>query len=492
MIKKILIANRGEIACRVIRACKEMSIKSVSVYSDVDVNSPHVSMADEAVCIGPANPSESYLNFDKIIDAAKSTSSDAIHPGYGFLSENGDFAQHVIDSGLIFIGPSPETIKVMGDKAESKKMMDEAGVPTIPGHDGELSGNIDSIAKNIGFPLMVKAAAGGGGKGMRAVYKPEELSGAIESASNEARNSFGNDTLILERFLDKPRHIEVQILGDQKGNIIHLFERECTIQRRHQKIIEESPSSAITNKLRKQMGEAAIKAAEVTNYHSTGTVEFLYQDGEFFFLEMNTRLQVEHGVTEMVCGVDLVKWQIRIANGEELTLSQKDIKQRGHSIECRIYAEDPSRNFLPTPGFVRKLNLPIGPGIRNDVGIIEGQEVSSSYDPLLSKLVVWDSNRADAIDKMNYALGNFVVLGLITNQPFLKEVISNEEFVKGNFDTNFISENFADWELEDIPLEAIASALLSSKSSSPAVVSKDSNTVVSSPWNQKGHWRQGL
>ena len=490
MIKKILIANRGEIACRVIRACKEMSIKSVSVYSDVDVNSPHVSMADEAVCIGPANPSESYLNFDKIIDAAKSTSSDAIHPGYGFLSENGDFAQYVIDSGLIFIGPSPETIKVMGDKAESKKMMEEAGVPTIPGHNGELNGNIDSVAKKIGFPLMVKAAAGGGGKGMRAVYKFEELSGAIESASNEARNSFGNDTLILERFLDKPRHIEVQILGDQKGNIIHLFERECTIQRRHQKIIEESPSSAITSKLRREMGEAAIKAAEVTNYHSTGTVEFLYQDGEFFFLEMNTRLQVEHGVTEMVCGVDLVKWQIRIANGEELTLSQKDIKQRGHSIECRIYAEDPSRNFLPTPGFVRKLALPVGPGIRNDVGIIEGQVVSSSYDPLLSKLVVWDSNRADAIDKMNYALGNFVVLGLITNQPFLKEVISNEDFVKGNFDTNFISENFVDWKLDDIPLEAIASALLASKSSSS--VSKDSETSFSSPWSQKGHWRQGL
>ena len=490
MIKKILIANRGEIACRVIRACKEMSIKSVSVYSDVDVNSPHVSMADEAVCIGPANPSESYLNFDKIIDAAKSTSSDAIHPGYGFLSENGDFAQYVIDSGLIFIGPSPETIKVMGDKAESKKMMEEAGVPTIPGHNGELNGNIDSVAKNIGFPLMVKAAAGGGGKGMRAVYKFEELSGAIESASNEARSSFGNDTLILERFLDKPRHIEVQILGDQKGNIIHLFERECTIQRRHQKIIEESPSSAITSKLRREMGEAAIKAAEVTNYHSTGTVEFLYQDGEFFFLEMNTRLQVEHGVTEMVCGVDLVKWQIRIANGEELTLSQKDIKQRGHSIECRIYAEDPSRNFLPTPGFVRKLALPVGPGIRNDVGIIEGQVVSSSYDPLLSKLVVWDSNRADAIDKMNYALGNFVVLGLITNQPFLKEVISNEDFVKGNFDTNFISENFVDWKLDDIPLEAIASALLASKSSSS--VSKDSETSFSSPWSQKGHWRQGL
>ena len=491
MIKKILIANRGEIACRIIRACKEMSIASVSVYSDVDINSPHVNMADEAVCIGPANPAESYLNFEKIIDAAKSTSSDAIHPGYGFLSENGDFAEYVADSGLIFIGPSPETIKVMGDKAESKKMMEEAGVPTIPGHDGELSGNIDSIAKEIGFPLMVKAAAGGGGKGMRAVYKSEDLSGAIESAKNEARNSFGNDTLILERFLDKPRHIEVQILGDQKGNIIHLFERECTIQRRHQKIIEESPSVAITNKLRKKMGEAAIKAAEVTNYYSTGTVEFLYQDGEFYFLEMNTRLQVEHGVTEMVCGIDLVKWQIRVANGEALSLTQKNVKQKGHSIECRIYAEDPSRNFLPTPGFVRKLELPVGPGIRNDVGILEGQEVSSSYDPLLSKLVVWDSNRADAINRMNYALGNFVVLGLITNQPFLKEIISNKEFVKGNFDTNFISENFADWKLEDIPLEAIASALLSSKSSSTTIVSKDPKDI-SSPWNQKGHWRQGL
>ena len=378
----------------------------------------------------------------------------------------------------------------MGDKAESKKMMEEAGVPTIPGHDGELTGNIDSIAKDIGFPLMVKAAAGGGGKGMRAVYNPEDLSEAIESASNEARNSFGNDTLILERFLDKPRHIEVQILGDQKGNIVHLFERECTIQRRHQKIIEESPSSAITSKLRKEMGEAAIKAAKVTNYHSTGTVEFLYQDGEFFFLEMNTRLQVEHGVTEMVCGIDLVKWQIRIASGEKLSLSQKDIKQRGHSIECRIYAEDPSRNFLPTPGHVRKLVLPVGPGIRNDVGIVEGQEVSSSYDPLLSKLVVWDSNRADAIDKMNYALSNFVVLGLITNQPFLKEIMSNKDFTKGNFDTNFISENYSEWKLEDIPMEAIAAALLSSKNSS--VVTSSDTKSISSPWSQKGHWRHGL
>tara|TARA_B100000953_G_scaffold153648_1_gene127017 strand:+ start:587 stop:2062 length:1476 start_codon:yes stop_codon:yes gene_type:complete len=491
MIKKILVANRAEIACRIIRACKEMGIKSVSVYSEVDIDSPHVAMADESVCIGPASPVESYLNFDKIINAAKKTSSDAIHPGYGFLSENGDFAEYVIKSGLIFIGPSPEAIKVMGDKAESKKMMQEAGVPTIPGHDGELSGNVDSIAKEIGYPLMVKAAAGGGGKGMRAVYSPENLSEAIESAKNEARNSFGNDTLILEKFLDKPRHIEVQILGDQKGNIIHLFERECTIQRRHQKIIEESPSPAITGKLRKKMGDAAVKAAQITNYYSTGTVEFLYQDGDFYFLEMNTRLQVEHGVTEMVCGVDLVKWQIKIANGEELSLSQKNIKQSGHSIECRIYAEDPSRNFLPTPGFVRKLVLPVGPGIRNDVGIVEGQEVSSSYDPLLSKLVVWDSNRADAIGRMNYALSNFVVLGLITNQPFLKDIVSSQEFGKATFDTNFIDENYSNWNLEDIPLEAIASALLSSKTSS-IVKSTDKDASISSPWSQKGRWRPGL
>jgi acetyl/propionyl-CoA carboxylase alpha subunit len=326
---------------------------------------------------------------------------------------------------------------------------------------------------------------------MRAVYSPEDLSEAIESAKNEARNSFGNDTLILEKYLDKPRHIEVQILGDQKGNIIHLFERECTIQRRHQKIIEESPSPAITGKLRKKMGDVAVKAAKITNYYSTGTVEFLYQDGVFYFLEMNTRWQVEHGVTEMVCGVDLVKWQIKIASGEELSLYQKDIKQSGHSIECRIYAEDPSRNFLPTPGVVRKLVLPVGPGIRNDVGIVEGQEVSSSYDPLLSKLVVWDSNRADAIGRMNYALSNFVILGLITNQPFLKDIVSSQEFRKATFDTNFINENHSNWNLDDIPLAAIASALLTSQTSS-MVKSTDKDAPISSPWSQKGRWRHSI
>jgi acetyl-CoA carboxylase biotin carboxylase subunit len=490
MFKKILIANRGEIACRIIKACQEMKIKTVAIYSDIDSEAPHVMMADESIEIGPANPSESYLNFDKIINAAKKTNSDAIHPGYGFLSENGEFAQFVIDSGLVFIGPDPETIRVMGDKAESKKMMIGAGVPTIPGSDGELSGNIDSIAREIGYPLMVKAAAGGGGKGMRVVSSPSELESALDAAKNEARNSFGNDTLILEKFLDEPRHIEVQILGDNNGNIIHLYERECSIQRRHQKIIEESPSPAINNKIRKMMGEAAIKAAKVANYKNAGTVEFLYQNGEFYFLEMNTRLQVEHGVTEMVCGIDIVKWQIKIAYGEDLTLSQKDIKQRGHSIECRIYAEDPSRNFLPTPGIIHKMILPEGPGVRNDVGISEGQEVTSAYDPLLAKLVVWDSNRNSAIGRMDNALANFVILGLITNQPFLRDIMQNKSFQKCSFSTKFIDEHYTNWTYSEVPTELVVAALLGTKSSDNQSVQKSISDHYS-PWNRKGGWRQG-
>ncbi len=491
MIKKILVANRGEIACRIIKACKEMQISTVAVYSDVDSESPHVLMADEAILIGPANPSESYLDFDKIVDAAKQTNSDAIHPGYGFLSENGDFAKYVNDSNLVFIGPDSDTIKLMGDKAESKKMMAEAGIPTIPGNDGELSGNVDAVARDIGYPLMVKAAAGGGGKGMRIVESPDELESAIEAASSEARNSFGNDTLILEKYLDQPRHLEVQILGDQQGNVIHLYERECSIQRRHQKIIEESPSPAINNKLRKMMGEAAVKAAKAVNYSNAGTVEFLFQDGKFYFLEMNTRIQVEHGVTEMVCGIDLVKWQIRIARGESLDMVQKDVKQRGHSIECRIYAEDPSRNFLPTPGIVRKMVLPEGSGIRNDVGVEEGQEVTSDYDPLLAKLVVWDSNRSDAIHRMDSALGQFVILGLITNQPFLRDIMKSESYRKASFSTRFVDEYFSDWELESPSPEVIVTALLASKSA-PEKVSPPSSRDPYSPWSSKGTWRQNL
>ena len=491
MINKVLVANRGEIACRIIKACKEMQISTVAVYSDVDSGAPHVLMADEAILIGSATPSESYLNFDKIVGAAKQTNSDAIHPGYGFLSENGDFAKYSSDSGLVFIGPDPETIKLMGDKAESKKMMAKAGVPTIPGNEGELSGNIDAVARDIGYPLMVKAAAGGGGKGMRVVESPEALESAIESASNEARNSFGNDTLILEKFLDQPRHIEIQILGDKQGNVIHLYERECSIQRRHQKIIEESPSPAINNKIRKMMGETAVKAAKAVNYSNAGTVEFLFQDGKFYFLEMNTRLQVEHGVTEMVCGIDLVKWQIRIAKGESLDMAQKDIKQRGHSIECRIYAEDPSRDFLPTPGIVRKMVLPEGSGIRNDVGIREGQEVTSAYDPLLAKLVVWDSSRSDAIRRMDSALGQFVILGLITNQPFLRDIMNNESYRKASFTTGFVKEHFSGWEISAPSPEVMAAALLCSKSTPEKTRTRSSRDPYS-PWSSKGSWRQNV
>jgi len=491
MIKKILVANRGEIACRIIKACKEMQISTVAVYSDVDSESPHVLMADEAILIGPANPSESYLDFDKIVDAAKQTNSDAIHPGYGFLSENGDFAKYVNNSDLVFIGPDPDTIKLMGDKAESKKMMAEAGVPTIPGNDGELSGNVDAVARDIGYPLMVKAAAGGGGKGMRIVESPEGLESAIEAASSEARNSFGNDTLILEKYLDQPRHLEVQILGDQQGNVIHLYERECSIQRRHQKIIEESPSPAINNKLRKMMGEAAVKAAKAVNYSNAGTVEFLFQDSKFYFLEMNTRIQVEHGVTEMVCGIDLVKWQIRIADGEALDFTQNDVKQRGHSIECRVYAEDPSRDFLPTPGLIRKMILPEGSGIRNDVGVSEGQEVTSDYDPLLAKVVVLDSCRNSAINRMDYALSNFVILGLITNQPFLRDIMKSEPYCKASFSTRFVEEHFSDWELGNPSPEVVATALLASKSA-PEKVSTVSSRDPYSPWSSKGSWRQNI
>jgi len=491
MIKKILVANRGEIACRIIKACKEMQISTVAVYSDVDSEAPHVLMADEAVLIGPAIPSESYLNFDKVVAAAKQTNSDAIHPGYGFLSENGDFAKYASDSGLVFIGPDPETIKLMGDKAESKKMMAEAGVPIIPGNEGELSGNVDAVAREIGYPLMVKAVAGGGGKGMRIVESSEDLESAIESAGNEARNSFGDDTLILEKYLDEPRHIEVQILGDKQGNVIHLYERECSIQRRHQKIVEESPSPAINNKIRKMMGEAAVKAAKAVNYNNAGTVEFLFQDGKFYFLEMNTRLQVEHGVTEMVCGIDLVKWQIRVADGESLDFNQNEVKPRGHSIECRIYAEDPSRDFLPTPGCIRKMILPEGSGIRNDVGVSEGQEVSSDYDPLLVKVVVWDTCRNSAINRMDYALSNFVILGLVTNQPFLRDIMNSEAYRKASFSTKFVDENFSSWEPAPPSPEVVAAALLCSRSTPDKPVMESSGDPYS-PWSSKGGWRPNV
>ena len=403
MLNKVLIANRGEIAVRIIKACQEMGIKTVAVYSEVDKKSPHVTIADESVNLGDPTPSESYLNISKIIEIAQNMGVDAIHPGYGFLAENPDFAKACRDKKIKFIGPDAEVIKLMGDKIKAKTTMEKAGVPVIHGYHGpkqDISTLVEE-GKKIGFPLLVKAAAGGGGKGMRIVNTEDYLEEAIEGAKRESKSSFGNDTVFLEKYIDNPRHIEFQILADEHGNVIHLFERECSIQRRHQKIIEETPSPVVTPELREKMGKAAVTAAKAVNYKNAGTVEFMV-DGKlnFYFMEMNTRLQVEHPITEMTTGIDLAKWQLRIANEDKLTLKQEQLSQRGHAIECRIYAEDPKNSFLPSVGPLKKVELPTGPNIRNDTGVESGMEVTPYYDPMLAKLIVYSENRNESINKM--------------------------------------------------------------------------------------------
>tara|TARA_B100001750_G_scaffold29103_1_gene19516 strand:- start:26114 stop:27589 length:1476 start_codon:yes stop_codon:yes gene_type:complete len=489
-LKKVLIANRGEIACRVIRGCQELEIPTVAVCSDADLDSPHVKLADEHIVLGPPTPSESYLNIGKIIAAAKKSKSSAIHPGYGFLSENADFAQAVEDEGLIFIGPTSDTIRSMGDKAAAKAAMQKAGVPTIPGFSGLIGDEAEDIAADIGYPVLVKAVAGGGGKGMRVVHDSSELETAISAARNEAQSSFGDDRLILEKYLENPKHIEVQIFSDNHGNNVHMFERECSIQRRHQKIIEESPSPAIDDKMRKKMGKAAVDAAKVANYRNAGTVEFLYQSGKFYFLEMNTRLQVEHGVTEMVTGIDLVKLQLKTAAGEKLPFTQSDIALRGSSIQCRIYAEDPSNGFIPSPGKLLKFITPEGPNIRNDIGVSEGQTISSYYDPLIAKLLVWDLNRKDAAKKMSWALKRYVSLGFTTNIPFLQDVINSKPFVKGDLHTGFIDAYFSDWNLGKIPLEVFTVAALSEGRNYSSQRKESADPY--SPWTNKGTWGGGF
>ena len=498
MFKKILIANRGEIAIRILKACQEMGISTVAVYSDADAYSPHVHLADEAICLGDPSPLESYLNIPKIIDAAIETNAEAIHPGYGFLAENADFAYACREAGIKFIGPEPEVIELMGDKIAAKKKMEKAGVPVIPGYHGERQENdfLVKQGKKIGFPLLVKAAAGGGGKGMRIVHSEEELEEAIEGAKREAKSSFGSDVVFLEKYLDKPRHIEFQILADEHGNTIHLFERECSIQRRHQKIIEETPSPVMTPELRKKMGEAAVKAAKAVGYTNAGTIEFMV-DGSlnFYFMEMNTRLQVEHPITEATTGIDIVKWQLRIASGEKLTLKQKDVSQRGHAIECRIYAEDPANGFLPCSGILTKVEPPVGPNIRNDMGMETGMEVTAYYDPLLAKLIVSGENREDAIDKMIWALSNYVVLGITTNISFLKEVLNHEAFRKGEITTHFIDTHFKDlFAAKEIPFEAlIALSVYDAMHAKP--VRKEITALPTSdpysPWKRVGKWRIG-
>ncbi len=441
---KILIANRGEIAVRVIRACTEMEIATVAVFSEADRTALHVRLADEAYPIGPAPSRESYLVQENILAAAKAANADAIHPGYGFLSENAEFAERVAKAGLTFIGPSPAAMRLMGDKTAARQCMTAAGVPTVPGSDKELSENkIAAIAEQLGYPVLLKAAAGGGGKGMRIVHEKSEITSSFRAAQSEAESAFGDGRIYIEKYIEAPRHIEFQILADNHGNVIHLGERECSIQRRHQKIIEEAPSCVLDEMLRKAMGETAIKAATACNYSSAGTIEFIFdQNRQFYFLEMNTRLQVEHPVTEMVFGLDLVKEQIRIAAGAPLSFNQNDVSLRGHAIECRIYAEDPANNFLPSTGKISHLVPPAGPGVRDDGGYFSGSEVSIYYDPLLAKLVVWGQNREEAIARMKRALGEYRVIGIETSIPFCQMVMNHDKFVSGDFDTHFIEKEF--------------------------------------------------
>ena len=444
-MNKILIANRGEIAVRIIRACKEMNIKTVAVYSEIDKDSLHTRLADEAICIGPAPSNKSYLSFKNIIEAANITGSDSIHPGFGFLSENSQFARICEESNIKFIGPSYKVIELMGNKSNAKELMKKAGVPTVPGSEGSIKGIKDAfeVAKKIGYPVMLKAAAGGGGKGIRIVNNERELESNYNIVKQEAKISFNDDEIYMEKFIENPRHVEIQILADEHGNVIHLGERDCTVQRRHQKVVEETPSTAIDEKLRNKMGEAAIKAAKAAGYTSCGTVEFLVDKHKnFYFMEMNTRIQVEHPITEERTGIDIVKNQIKIAAGEELRIKQKEIEFKGHAIECRINAENPSKNFRPCPGTITGLNLPGGKGIRIDSAIYEGYTIPPTYDSMIAKIIAYGANRNEAISKMKRALEETVIEGIDTNIDFLLEIIKNKNFIRGDYDTSFIEVNF--------------------------------------------------
>jgi len=467
-IDKILIANRGEIALRVIRSCKELGKKTVAVYSTPDAEAPHVLQADESVHIGPAASSESYLVIDKIIDAAKTTGADAIHPGYGFLSENADFSARCKEEGIIFIGPPASAISVMGDKTEARKLMKKKGIPFPPGTADALESieEAKKIANDIGFPVLIKAAAGGGGKGMRIVEDPSEFESSIKGAKSEARNAFGDDRVYIEKYLVEPRHVEFQILADKHGNVYHIYDRECSIQRRHQKVIEEAPCTILTPELRAEMAEAAVSAAEACDYEGAGTIEFMVDaDRNFYFLEMNTRLQVEHPVTELITGLDLVNLQIRIAEGEPLPFSQEDVQKSGHAVECRIYAEDPRDQFLPSTGTLTKHRIPSGSGIRVDAGVEEGQPITINYDPMISKLCAYGADREQAINRMLRALDEYEIAGCRTTIPFCRYVLQHEAFRTGEYDTHFVPDLFSAEKLDafentDEEVQSVAAALL--------------------------------
>ncbi len=442
MFKKVLIANRGEIAVRVIRACRELGIHTVAVYSTADKNALHAKIADEAVCIGPAASKDSYLNVKAIIAACEVTGAEAIHPGFGFLSENPAFARTCEKCGITFIGPRAHSIEMLGDKAQAKETMKEAGVPVIMGSDGAIS-NIHAahtLANQLGYPVMVKASAGGGGRGIRNVRSDDELEGQMTAAKQEALACFGNDEIYIEKFIENPKHIEIQILADNYGDVIYLGERDCSMQRRNQKVLEEAPSPIMTEELRKKMGEAAVKAAKVCGYRNAGTIEFLVDNkGNFYFMEMNTRIQVEHPITEEVTGIDLVKQQLLIASGEHLAIKQEDVKLNGHSIECRINAENPALGFRPSPGVIQSLHIPGGPGIRVDTAVYQGYEIPPYYDSMIGKLIVHGANREEAIAKMTWALSEFIVDGVATNIDFQLKLIRTDAFLKGDYDNGYLN-----------------------------------------------------
>ncbi|MFL5307006.1 MAG: acetyl/propionyl/methylcrotonyl-CoA carboxylase subunit alpha [Polyangia bacterium] len=495
-ITKVLIANRGEIACRVIRACREMDLRTVAVYSDADKTAPHVRLADEAIAIGPPPARESYLVIDKLVDAIRQSGADGVHPGYGFLSENAEFAEAVDAAGATFIGPPPSAMRAMGGKTSARARMQAAGVPVVPGDNGKDGRGFASAAEakaaaaRIGYPVMLKAAAGGGGRGMRLVDSEDKLEAALDGARREAKGAFGDDAVYLEKAIVRPRHIEIQVFGDEHGGAVHLYERDCSIQRRNQKVIEESPSPVLDDETRAKMGDVAVRAARSVGYVGAGTIEMLFDSASrsFYFLEMNTRLQVEHPVTELVTGLDLVRWQLAVAQGEKLPLPQEAIPRRGAAIECRVYAEDPVK-FLPSPGTITSLRVPAGPGIRDDGGVVAGSVVSVHYDPMISKLCAWADTRGAAIDRMRRALSEYHVGGIRTNLPFHRRVMRHPAFIAGEYDTGFIERHKADLaplvaDDRTAQLAAVAAALDAARAGLGAPPTLDLSQTQPSAWRR--------
>ncbi len=495
-IRTVLVANRGEIARRLFRACRELGIRSVAAHADPDAGSCWCSQADLSVRLPGASVSETYLNPNAILAAANEVGADAVHPGYGFLSENAAFAEACAESGLVFIGPRPETMRALGSKAGARRIAESVGVPVIPGADGEgrSDGELAAIADRIGYPIMIKASDGGGGRGMRVVESPSELAAALRAARAESQAAFGSEHVLLEKFVSPARHVEVQLLGDNHGNLVHLYERECSIQRRNQKLIEESPASHVDERLRREMAEAAVAVGREARYSSVGTIEFLLDDdGRYYFLEANTRLQVEHPVTEMVTGIDLAEWQIRVAAGERLPFRQADVSQRGHAIECRIYAEDPGRGFLPSSGTISIYRPPAGPGVRVDDGISGGSAVSTLYEGLLAKVITSGWDRKEALRRMRQALAETVLLGVTTNIPYLQDVIDDAQFRSGDISTQFLERRFAGWQAPVALTDSDWLAIAAFESLSPAATvgepTNGSNGHAGDPWVMAGGWR---